>query len=124
MGACSMPSIRSRVDNGLLFFEFRFEGARCREQTLLTDSPANRKKLEKVLDKIESEITAGTFIYANYFPNSKALQRLARKSGVTDVAETPIAQAVQALAIGAQAADLGPLFSEFSSQSVDQHSIE
>ncbi|EKD98975.1 MAG: Integrase family protein, partial [uncultured bacterium] len=53
-----MPSIRSRVDSDLLFFEFRFMGVRCREQTLLPDTPANRKKLEKVLDKIESEIAA------------------------------------------------------------------
>ena len=51
-----MPSIRSRADNGLLFFDFRFHGDRCREQTLLSDTPANRRKLEKVLDKIEAEI--------------------------------------------------------------------
>ena len=68
-----MPSIRKRVDSDLLFFEFRFNGTRCREQTLLTDTPANRKKLEKVLAKIESEIADGTFVYANYFRNSKAL---------------------------------------------------
>lgn len=69
-----MPSIRSRVDNDLLFFDFRYDGARFREQTLLHDTPVNRKKLEKVLDKIESEIAAGTFVYANYFPNSNPFQ--------------------------------------------------
>ena len=51
-----MPSIRSRSDNGLLFMDFRYLGKRCREQTLLPDTPANRKKLEKVLSRIESEI--------------------------------------------------------------------
>ena len=71
-----MPSIRSRVDNGLLFFDFRFHGDRCREQTLLSDTPANRRKLEKVLDKIEAEIAAGTFVYANYFPQSKSLAKV------------------------------------------------
>ena len=75
-----MPSIRSRADNGLLFFDFRFQGDRCREQTLLSDTPANRKKLEKVLARIDAEIAAGTFAYANYFPNSKALKRFARQT--------------------------------------------
>ena len=74
-----MPSIRSRTDNGLLFIDFRYQGQRCREQTLLPDTPTNRKKLEKVLAKIEAEINAGTFVYANYFPNSKALNRPLKK---------------------------------------------
>jgi len=71
-----MPNVRVHKPNGALFFDFRHKGERCREYTLLTDTPANRKKLEKVLAKIESEIVAGTFVYANYFPNSKALKRL------------------------------------------------
>jgi len=119
-----MPSIRNRADNDLLFFEFRFKGMRCREQTLLPDTPANRKKLEKVLDKIESEIAAGTFVYVNYFPNSKAVKRLDRASAL---AQTPVAQAVDVTVNGAVAAEqaaLGPLFSEFASKWVDDHSIE
>ena len=67
-----MPSIRNRTDNNLLFFELRISGIRCREQTLLTDNQLNRKKLQKILDKIEAEIAAGTFVYANYFPGSKS----------------------------------------------------
>jgi integrase len=76
----------------MLFFEFRFLGLRCREQTLLPDTPANRKRLEKVLAKIESEIEAGTFVYANYFPISKALNRL-EKSAAPAGTKTPVAQA-------------------------------
>lgn len=119
-----MGSIRLSDSMNALFIDFRFAGDRCREYTLLPDTQVNRKKLEKVLDKIESEIAAGTFIYANYFPNSKALKRLARKSGEADVTETPIAQALQVLGSGAQLVDLGPMFSTFASQWVDQHSIE
>jgi len=66
-----MGSIRSRADNDLLFFDFRFDGRRCREQTLLPDSPANRKRMQKVLEKIEQEIAVGTFVYETYFPNAK-----------------------------------------------------
>lgn len=69
-----MASIRSRT-NGKLFFDFRYRGQRCREQTALTDTPANRKKLETVLAKIGAEITLNTFDYAKYFPQSKNLER-------------------------------------------------
>lgn len=62
-----MASIRARKDNGLLFFDFRFEGKRYREQTLLTDTKANRKKMSEILGKIESEIANNTFDYHKYF---------------------------------------------------------
>ena len=120
-----MPSIRSRADNGLLFFDFRFQGDRCREQTLLSDTPANRKKLEKVLARIDAEIAAGTFAYANYFPNSKALKRFARanleKAGVAAVTEA-IAESAEKPTVEPMAN--GPLFCEFSAQWFKEHEIE
>jgi integrase len=119
-----MPSIRSRNDNEALFFEFRFNGVRCREQTLLPDTAENRKKLGKVLNKLESEISAGTFVYANYFPSSKALKRLARHADAAVVNETPIAQVAQALGSDVEAIEPGPLFKDFASQWVDERSIE
>jgi integrase len=66
-----MGSIRKREDTGLLFIDFRYKATRCREQTALTDNAANRKKVQKVLDRIEAEIAAGTFDYRRYFPASK-----------------------------------------------------
>lgn len=123
-----MPSIRSRVDSSLLFFEFRYEGQRCREQTLLEDTPNNRKKLQKVLDKIESEINAGTFVYENYFPNSKALERVA-KAREAKAAKKAVTIAVaevagQVTAPQTVATGIGPVFKDFSNQWVDEHSIE
>jgi integrase len=70
-----MSSIRSRSENSHLFSDFRYLGRRCREQTQLPDTPANRKKLQKVLDKIEAEMTLGTFDYASYFPSSPRVQQ-------------------------------------------------
>ncbi len=67
-----MASIRVR--DGRLFFDFKYRKKRCREQTLLNDSPSNRKKLAQVLRKIEAEITLGTFEYAMYFPNSPRVE--------------------------------------------------
>ncbi len=119
-----MPSIRVHKPNGALFFDFRYREERCREYTLLPDTPSNRKKLERVLDKLESEISAGTFVYANYFPSSKALKRFERHAAAAEGTETPIAQVVQALGSSVESIDLGPQFSVFATQWVDEHSIE
>lgn len=68
-----MGSIRSR--SGKLFFDFRYRGVRCREQTKLSDTPANRKRAVAILDRIEAEILVGTFDYTAYFPNSISVDR-------------------------------------------------
>ena len=52
MVGIAMASIRARKDNGLLFFDFRYQGKRYREQTLLNDTKSNRKKMEEVLTKM------------------------------------------------------------------------
>ncbi|PCI02118.1 MAG: hypothetical protein COB79_02885 [Zetaproteobacteria bacterium] len=65
-----MGSIRARANTGKLFIDFRFQGIRCREQTLLTDTPFNRQKLQALLDRIELNIADGTFVYEEVFPNS------------------------------------------------------
>lgn len=57
--------------NDMLYFDFKFNGQRCREYTKLKDTTANRKKMQKVMDAIEAEIMLGAFCYAKYFPNSK-----------------------------------------------------
>lgn len=70
-----MGSTRARKDNGKLFMDFRFNGERYREQTALDDTRENRKRLEKLLARIETDIAAGTFDYAQYFPDSPKLAR-------------------------------------------------
>ena len=65
-----MASIRTRRGSNMLFVDFRYMNKRCRETTNLIDTPANRKKLEKVIEKMEAEITLGIFSYAKYFPKS------------------------------------------------------
>ena len=63
-----MASIRNHKES--LFFDFRYEGKRCREYTKLPDTPANRKRMQRVLEKLESEIALGQFEYSKYFPGS------------------------------------------------------
>lgn len=115
-----MPSIRVHKPNGCLFFDFRLAGERCREYTLLPDSPANRKKLAKVLAQIEAEIREGTFEYARYFPNSKAAQRQAAVSTAVP-APTPVPVIVQ---MPARSATATPLFAQFANQWVEERSVE
>lgn len=71
-----MGNIRLRKDTGFLFFDFRYRGVRCREYTLLNDTAVNRKNMEKVLARIESEIKLDTFDYARFFPNSKMISKI------------------------------------------------
>lgn len=69
-----MASIRSRGKK--LFVDFRYLGVRCRETTNLIDTPENRKKLQKIIERMEAEIVLGTFNYAQYFPKSDKAQKM------------------------------------------------
>lgn len=69
-----MASIRSR--NKKLVVDFCYMRIRCRETTNLADTPENHKKLEKSIEKMEAEITLGTFNYANYFPKSDKAEEM------------------------------------------------
>ena len=66
-----MASIQIRKETGCLILDFYYAGKRCREQTALKDTAANRKRLQKVLDRIEADIAAGAFEYRRFFPGSK-----------------------------------------------------
>jgi integrase len=87
-----MSSIRKQATTGKLFFDFRVEGVRCREYTMLEDTKGNRKQMERVLSRIEAELSAGTFDYLRYFPNSKRAAQFA--SGKAAPERTPVAAAV------------------------------
>lgn len=111
-----MASIQVRKETGLLIIDFYFRGMRCREQTALPDTSQNRKKVQKLIDRMEEEISLGTFDYARYFPGSA---RLAKFS------ETPMNLSIKSLAAavsGAVGQDAeskavhvsSPLFKEFA----------
>ncbi|GAA5172413.1 site-specific integrase [Viridibacterium curvum] len=71
-----MGSVRKLAETQKLFLDFRWQGRRCREYTSLDDTLANRKRLEKVLERIEADIKLGAFDYAKYFPGSRMLVKL------------------------------------------------
>lgn len=77
-----MASIRVRKKTGRLFIDFRYRGVRCREQTALADTAANRRKLKAFVERMEADMLLGTFRYSDYFPDSpRASQVPARESG-------------------------------------------
>ena len=112
-----MGSIRHRSDTGLLFVDFRFQGKRCREQTALTDTPSNRKRLAKVLAKIEEEISLCTFNYRQFFPSSKNAAKFDRVEAL-DASLTTVAAAVE------MAGKATPLFKDFADTWFGEKSIE
>ncbi|MCK7552893.1 Arm DNA-binding domain-containing protein [Marinobacter goseongensis] len=103
-----MASIRVREATQKLFFDFQFRGKRCREQTSLENTHANRKKLEAILKRIEAEITLGTFEYHKYFPNSAKAQEFTRQAELQRSRE----------------AHDTPLFSEFCETWLDEMRVQ
>ena len=102
-----MASIRARSDNGLLFFDIRYQGKRYREQTLLNDNKSNRKKMEEVLSRIECDIAIGNFDYFKYFPKGgSSNQTNQRQSPLAINTTLPISQNVGLLT--------NPLFKDFA----------
>ncbi|MDD2500434.1 MAG: DUF3596 domain-containing protein [Geobacter sp.] len=70
-----MGNVSVRKETGKLYFDFRYQGQRCREQTLLENTPDNLRKMQTMLKRIDAEITLGTFDYARYFPTSPWAKR-------------------------------------------------
>ncbi|MFG6468389.1 tyrosine-type recombinase/integrase [Roseateles sp. BYS87W] len=93
--------------------DFRFQGRRCREYTVLPDTPGNRKRLEKVLAKIEADIATGTFDYAATFPGSRS----AAQPAVVAASEPAAPQVVRT-------SGFAPTFKDFTSTWKSEHQVE
>jgi integrase len=119
-----MASIRARKETGLLFFDFRFRGQRCREQTMLQDTPVNRKRLEKALAKIEAEIAAGNFDYAATFPGSRNIPAGEPKPSPAAPPGTPALPSSAPAGAAAAAASSTPSFKDFTATWLSERQIE
>ena len=105
-----MGSVRVRKDTGQLFFDFIYLGNRCREHTTLSDSLVHRRKMEKMMKRIDAEIVLGQFDYGRYFPNSTMLGRLQGALTVDPVTET-------------EKSVTNPLFKDFTQEWLDENVI-
>jgi integrase len=116
-----MASIQIRKETGCLILDFYYAGKRCREQTALKDSPANRKRLQKVLDRIEADIAAGTFDYRRFFPGSKNAAKFDPAPGGM---VGPVSAAAVALPSAAASAPSTPLFKDFAETWYGEKEVE
>jgi integrase len=117
-----MGSIRARSETGQLFFDFRYLGRRCREQTALADTPANRKRLEKALATIEADMAAGKFDYEATFPGSRNAPKAQPNAFPVGVAPQPVMSVATAAA--EVAASAVPTFRDFVITWLAEHRIE
>ncbi|WP_417596202.1 Arm DNA-binding domain-containing protein [Oceanospirillum sp.] len=84
-----MGNIYSRGQK--LYLDFRYKGVRCREATSLTDTPANKKRLKTVLQRLEAEITLGVFDYSTFFPKSKKAKQFEHQNrGLSNPSGIPL----------------------------------
>ncbi len=88
-----MASINSR--SGKLVVDFRYQGKRCRETTAFKDNAANRRKLAAIVERLEAEITLGTFKYEEYFPNSARGKQLSYNAKLRAAANTSDAPSLE-----------------------------
>jgi len=109
-----MAKVNVRKETGKLVIDFTHRGVRCREQTALPDTPANRKRVQAVIDKIKKAQQDGEFKYGDYFPGSALVARF-------DSATAPVAAVVE---VAPEPVAVGPLFKDFANTWVDEHSIE
>ena len=109
-----MAKVTVRKETGKLVIDFTHRGVRCREQTALPDTQANRKRVQAVIDKIKKAQQDGEFKYSDYFPGSALVARF-------DSATAPVAAVIEATS---EPVATGPLFKDFANTWVDEHSIE
>lgn len=94
-----MASIQVRKETNTLIIDFYWSGKRCREQTLLSDTQSNRKRIQKLISRLEEQIALGTFNYRDFFPGSKNAAKFDPVEPL--VQETLSAQAGRNLGAGA-----------------------
>ena len=118
-----MGKIRVREETNRLYFDFRYQGVRCREYTALQDTPANRKRMEGLMKRIEAEIIAGVFDYGKTFPGSRRAARFASSRPVdSDATEASALQ--QAVSPPEPDRPDTPLFQEFIDEWMGEKEVE
>ncbi|MGO2235960.1 MAG: Arm DNA-binding domain-containing protein [Marinomonas sp.] len=101
-----MASVGTRNDK--LYFDFRYQGKRCKEYTKLENTPANMKRMEAAVKKIELALKTGEFDYEKFFPGSKKVPKVKK-------------EVVQHVVTEVQKRPDTPLFSEFSQEWLEEN---
>lgn len=111
-----MVKVRVRSETGRIFFDIFHMGRRFKELTQLEGTHSNQAKAQKLADKMNADMHAGTFIFTKYFPNSPRAKQFA-DSGIVQqggAVPTPMAAPV--------AHDV-PTFAAFAEQFYREQSV-
>lgn len=118
-----MAKVSARKETGRLVIDFTYRGVRCREQTALTDSPANRRRLEPVVTRLKKTLLDGTFSYSEFFPASAMVRRFERETPDVTARSSASGESLPALQSSLRSAQ-SPLFSTFASTWLANHQVE
>jgi len=81
-----MAKVTARKETGRLVIDFTYRAVRCREQTALADTSANRKLLQAVVTRMKKAVADGSFRYADFFPQSAMCARFTDAPAATHAA--------------------------------------
>jgi integrase len=112
-----MAKVTARKETGRLVIDFTFRGVRCREQTALSDTAANRKLLQAVVNRIKKAQAEGSFRYADFFPQSALCARFAELSAVPAPEDT-------GRSTETKVASPSPAFRTFADEWLTNHAVE
>jgi len=118
-----MAKVVVRKETGKLVIDFTYRGVRCREQTALTDTSANRRRAGPILARLQAAVADGSFRYAEFFPGSA----LAARFDQTQKTALPVSQPnVQIGGAGTVVADEAqtPSFADFVTDWMRNHEVE
>ena len=120
-----MAKVTARKETGRLVIDFIYRGVRCREQTALADTGANRKRVESALAKLKAALAAGTFVYREFFPGSPLAERFDAPvaAPAPEPGTPPLPMSAPAAAASA-AASTTPSFKDFTATWLAEHQIE
>ncbi len=119
-----MGNIRVRKETGKLLLDFHYKGVRFREQTALRDNASNRKKVEKLLERVEAKIKFGEFDYADHFPGSSNIPKFLKLVGEPGVLRPDFGKSnLEQMPASSRLPD-SPAFSDFARQWQQEKKVE
>ena len=120
-----MAKVTARKETGRLVIDFIYRGVRCREQTALADTPANRKRVESMLAKLKAALAVGNFVYRDFFPGSSLARRFDTPQPVPVPApSTPALPTSASAAATSAATSPTPSFKDFTATWMSERQIE
>ena len=118
-----MAKVIARKETGRLLIDFTYRGVRCREQTALPDTVANRKRLDAVVQRIRLAQREGSFAYAAFFPGSSNAARFEqlRSESEQQISGSP---EISRTSVASRDSDPTPTFRTFADQWMRDHEVE